>query len=168
MGKTMQEKALPVITLSFQISPFPFDLLKEELEKYPGADLVWCQEEHKNSGYYDYVKPRFRTIVNHTRPIWYEKNCFVSWVGLFAFKFGWFWGVFLRMLFTGKSCSSQIKTCEFGFLGERGKSVDDFQKYIMHIWLLLVVLKENQQQLTLYLLPFSTALSSHVFFSLFV
>lgn len=83
-------------------------MLKEELEKYPGADLVWCQEEHKNSGYYDYVKPRFRTIVNHTRPIWYEtlKNCSVSWADLFAFKFGWgffwfgfVWGFFALNLF---------------------------------------------------------------------
>ncbi|NWX02007.1 OGDHL protein, partial [Caloenas nicobarica] len=64
------EKQVAITRLE-QISPFPFDLLKEELEKYPAADLVWCQEEHKNSGYYDYVKPRFRTIVNHTRPIWY-------------------------------------------------------------------------------------------------
>ncbi|XP_027751725.1 2-oxoglutarate dehydrogenase-like, mitochondrial isoform X1 [Empidonax traillii] len=64
------EKQVAITRLE-QISPFPFDLLKEELEKYPSADLVWCQEEHKNSGYYDYVKPRFRTIVNHTRPIWY-------------------------------------------------------------------------------------------------
>uniref|UniRef100_A0A8C3E2U3 2-oxoglutarate dehydrogenase-like, mitochondrial n=1 Tax=Corvus moneduloides TaxID=1196302 RepID=A0A8C3E2U3_CORMO len=64
------EKQVAITRLE-QISPFPFDLLKEELDKYPTADLVWCQEEHKNSGYYDYVKPRFRTIVNHTRPIWY-------------------------------------------------------------------------------------------------
>nr|XP_006112456.1 2-oxoglutarate dehydrogenase-like, mitochondrial [Pelodiscus sinensis] len=64
------EKQVAITRLE-QISPFPFDLVKEELEKYPGAELVWCQEEHKNIGYYDYVKPRFRTIVNHTRPIWY-------------------------------------------------------------------------------------------------
>ncbi|XP_015269491.1 PREDICTED: 2-oxoglutarate dehydrogenase-like, mitochondrial [Gekko japonicus] len=64
------EKEVAITRLE-QISPFPFDLLKVEMEKYPQADLVWCQEEHKNMGYYDYVKPRFRTIVNHTRPIWY-------------------------------------------------------------------------------------------------
>lgn len=111
-----------IITLLFQISPFPFDLLKEELDKYPTADLVWCQEEHKNSGYYDYVRPRFRTIVNRTRPIWYEtlNNCSVSWAGLFAFKFGWgcFW------VFMGKSGSSQIETSQSGFLGEGGKNLD--------------------------------------------
>lgn len=73
---------MPIITLFFQISPFPFDLLKEELDKYPTADLVWCQEEHKNSGYYDYVKPRFRTIVNHTRPIWYETSTIALSPGL--------------------------------------------------------------------------------------
>ncbi|XP_075073099.1 2-oxoglutarate dehydrogenase-like, mitochondrial isoform X2 [Mixophyes fleayi] len=59
------------ITRLEQISPFPFDLVKEEVEKYHRAELVWCQEEHKNMGYYDYIKPRFLTILNHTRPIWY-------------------------------------------------------------------------------------------------
>uniref|UniRef100_A0A3B3REN7 2-oxoglutarate dehydrogenase complex component E1 n=1 Tax=Paramormyrops kingsleyae TaxID=1676925 RepID=A0A3B3REN7_9TELE len=54
-----------------QLSPFPFDLVKAETEKYPDADLVWCQEEHKNQGYYDYVKPRMRTTINRTRPVWY-------------------------------------------------------------------------------------------------
>ncbi|KAH0623455.1 hypothetical protein JD844_006216 [Phrynosoma platyrhinos] len=63
------EKEVAITRLE-QISPFPFDLLREEIEKYAKADLVWCQEEHKNIGYYDYVKPRFRTIMNHTRPIW--------------------------------------------------------------------------------------------------
>ncbi|XP_064209489.1 2-oxoglutarate dehydrogenase complex component E1 isoform X1 [Anguilla rostrata] len=54
-----------------QLSPFPFDLVKAETEKYPEADLVWCQEEHKNQGYYDYVKPRMRTTINRAQPVWY-------------------------------------------------------------------------------------------------
>nr|XP_024108850.1 2-oxoglutarate dehydrogenase-like, mitochondrial isoform X2 [Pongo abelii] len=53
------------------ISPFPFDLIKQEAEKYPGAELAWCQEEHKNMGYYDYISPRFMTILRRARPIWY-------------------------------------------------------------------------------------------------
>uniref|UniRef100_A0AAQ5X7M9 2-oxoglutarate dehydrogenase complex component E1 n=1 Tax=Amphiprion ocellaris TaxID=80972 RepID=A0AAQ5X7M9_AMPOC len=52
-----------------QLSPFPFDLLKAETDRYINADLVWCQEEHKNQGYYDYVKPRIRTTINRTRPV---------------------------------------------------------------------------------------------------
>uniref|UniRef100_A0A8C4RE04 2-oxoglutarate dehydrogenase complex component E1 n=1 Tax=Erpetoichthys calabaricus TaxID=27687 RepID=A0A8C4RE04_ERPCA len=54
-----------------QLSPFPFDLVKQEVDKYPNAELVWCQEEHKNQGYYDYVKPRIRTTINRARPVWY-------------------------------------------------------------------------------------------------
>lgn len=42
-----------------------------EAEKYSGAELVWCQEEHKNMGYYDYISPRFMTLLGHSRPIWY-------------------------------------------------------------------------------------------------
>ncbi|OCT72033.1 hypothetical protein XELAEV_18035017mg [Xenopus laevis] len=59
------------ITRLEQISPFPFDLVKQEAEKYATSELVWCQEEHKNMGYYDYVKARFLTILNHARPVWY-------------------------------------------------------------------------------------------------
>uniref|UniRef100_A0A672PRX4 2-oxoglutarate dehydrogenase complex component E1 n=1 Tax=Sinocyclocheilus grahami TaxID=75366 RepID=A0A672PRX4_SINGR len=54
-----------------QLSPFPFDLVKAEAEKYPQAQLLWCQEEHKNQGYYDYVKPRISRTFNNTRPVWY-------------------------------------------------------------------------------------------------
>ncbi|XP_065103586.1 oxoglutarate (alpha-ketoglutarate) dehydrogenase a (lipoamide) isoform X2 [Paramisgurnus dabryanus] len=59
------------ITRIEQLSPFPFDLVKAETEKYPNADLVWCQEEHKNQGYYDYVKPRMRTTIERAKPVWY-------------------------------------------------------------------------------------------------
>ncbi|KAG7218759.1 hypothetical protein INR49_007296 [Caranx melampygus] len=54
-----------------QLSPFPFDLVKAETDRYLNADLVWCQEEHKNQGYYDYVKPRIQTTIDHRRPVWY-------------------------------------------------------------------------------------------------
>uniref|UniRef100_A0A8C9SBZ4 2-oxoglutarate dehydrogenase complex component E1 n=1 Tax=Scleropages formosus TaxID=113540 RepID=A0A8C9SBZ4_SCLFO len=59
------------ITRVEQLSPFPFDLVKAETEKFSEADLVWCQEEHKNQGYYDYVKPRMRTTIGRARPVWY-------------------------------------------------------------------------------------------------
>ena len=55
---------------SLQLSPFPFDLLLKEAQKYPNAELAWCQEEHKNQGYYDYVKPRLRTTIDRAKPVW--------------------------------------------------------------------------------------------------
>ncbi|XP_078055638.1 2-oxoglutarate dehydrogenase-like, mitochondrial [Mustelus asterias] len=64
------EEEVAIVRLE-QISPFPFDLLKVEINKYPSAELVWCQEEHKNIGYYDYVRPRFRVTVRFKRPVWY-------------------------------------------------------------------------------------------------
>uniref|UniRef100_A0A8C1QTX7 2-oxoglutarate dehydrogenase complex component E1 n=1 Tax=Cyprinus carpio TaxID=7962 RepID=A0A8C1QTX7_CYPCA len=51
-----------------QLSPFPFDLVKAEAEKYPQAQLLWCQEEHKNQGYYDYVKPRISRVYAGREP----------------------------------------------------------------------------------------------------
>ncbi|KAG7262741.1 hypothetical protein CRUP_038260, partial [Coryphaenoides rupestris] len=53
------------------ISPFPFDLVRGQVERFPAAELVWCQEEHKNMGYYDYVRPRVLTVVANQKPIWY-------------------------------------------------------------------------------------------------
>lgn len=53
-----------------QIFPFPFDLVRAEVDKYSNAEMVWCQEEHKNMGYYDYVRPRFLTVVANKKPIW--------------------------------------------------------------------------------------------------
>uniref|UniRef100_A0A3P9H5J6 2-oxoglutarate dehydrogenase complex component E1 n=1 Tax=Oryzias latipes TaxID=8090 RepID=A0A3P9H5J6_ORYLA len=54
-----------------QLSPFPFDQVKAEVERFCNADLVWCQEEHKNQGYYDYVKPRIRTTISRSKGVWY-------------------------------------------------------------------------------------------------
>ena len=46
-----------------QICPFPFDLVQEECNKYSNAELVFCQEEHKNQGAWCYVQPRMQTAV---------------------------------------------------------------------------------------------------------
>uniref|UniRef100_A0A8B9PCM6 2-oxoglutarate dehydrogenase complex component E1 n=1 Tax=Apteryx owenii TaxID=8824 RepID=A0A8B9PCM6_APTOW len=69
--KAREMEADVAITRVEQLSPFPFDLLQKEAQKYPSAELVWCQEEHKNQGYYDYVKPRLRTTINRAKPVWY-------------------------------------------------------------------------------------------------
>lgn len=55
--------------LNFQISPFPYDLIKKECAKYPDAQLVWAQEEHKNQGAWFYVQNRFNTTLNGGRPV---------------------------------------------------------------------------------------------------
>lgn len=52
-----------VINRVEQLTPFPFDLVKEQLEMYPKDAIVsWAQEEHKNSGAWFYVEPRIATI----------------------------------------------------------------------------------------------------------
>ncbi|XP_063975180.1 2-oxoglutarate dehydrogenase complex component E1 isoform X5 [Diachasmimorpha longicaudata] len=54
-----------------QISPFPYDLIKREVEKYPNAEVMWTQEEAKNQGAWSYVQPRFATALNGTRDLSY-------------------------------------------------------------------------------------------------
>jgi 2-oxoglutarate dehydrogenase E1 component len=52
-----------VIDTVEQICPFPFDIAMEECQKYDQAEVVWCQEEHKNQGAWNYVQPRFQTAL---------------------------------------------------------------------------------------------------------
>ena len=46
-----------------QLSPFPHAALARRLARYPNAELVWCQEEPKNMGYWAFAQPRVNTAV---------------------------------------------------------------------------------------------------------
>ena len=51
-----------------QIYPFAKEVLASELKKYPSAEIVWCQEEHRNMGAYHFVEPRINKVlgdINH-------------------------------------------------------------------------------------------------------
>ena len=41
-----------------QIAPFPFDLVAAEVARFPGAQVVWVQEEPRNMAAWFYVAPR--------------------------------------------------------------------------------------------------------------
>ena len=58
-AQVSKEEKIAIVRLE-QVSPFPYDLLRAECDRYPNAELYWCQEEHKNMGAYSYVKPRFQ------------------------------------------------------------------------------------------------------------
>lgn len=45
-----------------QLVPFPWDLVKEELNKYKNACKFWVQEEHRNTGYWAHIEPRFMAL----------------------------------------------------------------------------------------------------------
>ncbi|XP_072376947.1 2-oxoglutarate dehydrogenase complex component E1 isoform X2 [Diabrotica undecimpunctata] len=92
--KGIKEKGLEnkiAITRVEQLTPFPFDLLKQECAKYPNAQISWLQEEHKNQGAWFYVQPRFETTLSGQRAISEEQG-----------DSGWF-----GKLFGGKK---QVKT----------------------------------------------------------
>ena len=49
-----------------QISPFPFDLVKRQADDFPEAEIVWCQEEPRNMGAWNYVDPRLKTALQQS------------------------------------------------------------------------------------------------------
>jgi 2-oxoglutarate dehydrogenase E1 component len=46
-----------------QLYPFPENVLAQELNRFPKAELIWCQEEPKNQGAWNFIKPRIEDTV---------------------------------------------------------------------------------------------------------
>ena len=58
-----------------QYYPFPAISLVKELERFKGAEMVWCQEEPKNQGAWSFIEPNIEWVLSrikakHTRPIY--------------------------------------------------------------------------------------------------
>ena len=50
-----------------QLYPFPADSLSTELARYPGAEIVWCQEEPENMGALSFVDRRIERLGRRAR-----------------------------------------------------------------------------------------------------
>ncbi|MCP4565755.1 MAG: 2-oxoglutarate dehydrogenase E1 component [Bosea sp.] len=48
-----------------QLYPFPLKSLAQELGRFKGADVVWCQEEPKNQGAWTFVEPYLEWVLGH-------------------------------------------------------------------------------------------------------
>ena len=57
-----EEKRIQLLRLE-QLYPFPEKALGEMLERFPGAEIVWCQEEPKNQGAWSFAAPRIETVL---------------------------------------------------------------------------------------------------------
>ncbi|WP_243612678.1 2-oxoglutarate dehydrogenase E1 component [Shimia aestuarii] len=58
-----------------QFYPFPAHSLIQELDRFKGAEMVWCQEEPKNQGAWTFIEPNIewaltRIKAKHTRPVY--------------------------------------------------------------------------------------------------
>ncbi|MGH1413778.1 MAG: 2-oxoglutarate dehydrogenase E1 component [Pelagimonas sp.] len=56
-----------------QFYPFPALALVKELERFPGAEMIWCQEEPKNQGAWTFIEPNIEWVLGrikatHLRP----------------------------------------------------------------------------------------------------
>ena len=47
-----------------QLYPFPARSLIAELERFPNAELVWCQEEPRNMGAWQFLEPNLRWVLD--------------------------------------------------------------------------------------------------------
>ncbi|WP_415921492.1 2-oxoglutarate dehydrogenase E1 component [Tateyamaria sp. SN6-1] len=58
-----------------QFYPFPAISLVKELERFKGAEMVWCQEEPKNQGGWTFIEPNIEWVLSrikakHSRPVY--------------------------------------------------------------------------------------------------
>ncbi|MCP5372134.1 MAG: 2-oxoglutarate dehydrogenase E1 component [Hyphomicrobiales bacterium] len=49
-----------------QLYPSPMRGLQRQLDRYPGAEVVWCQEEPANMGPWTYIAPRIESLLAET------------------------------------------------------------------------------------------------------
>jgi len=66
-----------------QLYPFPALALVKELERFKGAQMVWCQEEPKNQGSWNFVEPNIEWVLTrigakHARPVYAGRNASAS------------------------------------------------------------------------------------------
>jgi len=50
-----------------QFYPFPALSLVKELERFPNAEVVWCQEEPKNQGAWTFIEPNIEWVLGRLR-----------------------------------------------------------------------------------------------------
>ncbi|MSP67106.1 MAG: 2-oxoglutarate dehydrogenase E1 component [Alphaproteobacteria bacterium] len=50
-----------------QLAPFPEKALREQLTRFPKAEVVWCQEEPKNMGAWTFVEPRIEKLLEDAK-----------------------------------------------------------------------------------------------------
>ena len=58
-----------------QFYPFPALSLTKELGRFKQAQMIWCQEEPKNQGYWTFVEPNLEWVLDrigakHGRPLY--------------------------------------------------------------------------------------------------
>ena len=46
-----------------QLYPFPDKALAAELSRFPGAEVVWCQEEPRNMGAWTYLDRKIEAVL---------------------------------------------------------------------------------------------------------
>ena len=66
-----------------QFYPFPAISLVKELERFKGAEMVWCQEEPKNQGAWTFIEPNIEWVLNrigatHARPVYVGRQTTAS------------------------------------------------------------------------------------------
>ncbi len=66
-----------------QFYPFPALALVKELERFKGAEMIWCQEEPKNQGAWSFIEPNLEWVLTrikaqHTRPTYAGRNVSAS------------------------------------------------------------------------------------------
>jgi 2-oxoglutarate dehydrogenase E1 component len=69
-----REKAQNVALVRVEeLYPFPADLIREQIERYPSLqEVVWVQEEPRNMGAWSFVEPRLRELLGSSLTLRYE------------------------------------------------------------------------------------------------
>ena len=47
-----------------QLYPFPYEALKQGIKKFSHCEMIWCQEEPKNMGAWQFIEKRLKSVLH--------------------------------------------------------------------------------------------------------
>ena len=47
-----------------QLYPFPYEALKQGIKKFNHCEMIWCQEEPKNMGAWEFIEKRLKSVLH--------------------------------------------------------------------------------------------------------
>jgi len=47
-----------------QLYPFPYEVLKQGIKKFSHCEMIWCQEEPKNMGAWEFIEKRLKSVLH--------------------------------------------------------------------------------------------------------
>ena len=61
---TIKKENIHIVRIE-QLYPFPYETLTNEIERFSNCEIIWCQEEPKNMGAWEFIRSRLEKVLKN-------------------------------------------------------------------------------------------------------